>query len=354
MEYGTMDTVCGECIEVAPSSQRKATQCLCGEGPVAVNSMIQCVKCIRWWHPGCVGLKGLTKHGCNSIIEWHCPPCFNLAPEVKDKIGEGSAQNDSSPVDSIKEEVRKGVEAAMPGMLEKIQEQYTTQLESFKTEATQFVGKTWADVAKSEQKKIMTEVAQNTSESALKQSMSFINTNMTEMRNRVNNIIIYNVKEESDEDVVASVHTLIQPVADVPRSDIVKAVRLGKLVPVNDRIRERVILVTLRHEEDSKFLHNYKAGRRVELPDNRGQIWINADLTKTERDAAFQLRKQRKARREAGTAATAARGGIQAAPLVNSVPAVAAHGGRIPATPVQATAAAQPAAPQQGETQSNK
>jgi exosome complex RNA-binding protein Csl4 len=284
---------------------------------------------------------------------------------VKEKLGDGEAQEDTSSAGPLKEvvkkgveeamprmmeKIQKGVEAAMPGMLEKIQEQYNTQLESFKTEATQFVGKTWADVAKTEQKKIMTEVAQTTSESALKQSMSFINTNMTEMRNRVNNVIIYNVKEEPGEDVVPIVHSLLQPVADIPRSDIVKAVRLGKLVAVTDRIRERVILVTLRHEEDSKFLHNYKGGRRVELPDGGGHIWINADLTKTERDAAFKMREQRKARRLSGTAA-AVRGGTQpAAPLVTSVPA--ASGGRIPA-PVQ-PAAPQPAALQQGETpQSN-
>ena len=112
----------------------------------------------------------------------------------------------------------------MPGMLEKIQEQYTTQLENFKTEATQFAGKTWADAAKAEQRNIAAAVAQNTSESAVKQSMAFINTNMTEMRNRVNNLIIYNIKETAGEDLQTSVHNVLQPLVDIPRSDIVKAV----------------------------------------------------------------------------------------------------------------------------------
>jgi hypothetical protein len=219
---------------------------------------------------------------------------------------------------SIIEDVKKGVEAAIPGMLEKIQDQYTTQLENFKTEATQFASKTWAGVTKAEQKNIEAQVAQNTSETAVKQSMAFINTNLTEMRNRVNNLIIYNIKETASEDLQTSVHNILQPLVDIPRSDIVKAVRLGKPVAENQRKHERTVLVTLRHEEDSKFLHNYKAGRKVDQPGGGGHLWINADLTKTERDAAFKLREQRKARRLAGAAA-AERGRQQAATRVGAL-----------------------------------
>ena len=344
IDYDSRDTLCKECRE-APltSSQRRATPCLCEEGPVAVNSMIQCSQCIRWWHPACVGLTGLSKHGCSTIVNWKCPVCFVLSPELKAKLPE----EESVETPSIIAEVKKGVEAAMPGMLEKIQEQYTTQLENFKTEATQFAGKTWADAAKAEQKNIVAQVAQNTSESAVKQSMAFINTNLTEMRNRVNNLIIYNIKETAGEDLQTSVHSVLQPLVDIPRSDIVKAVRLGKLVAENQRNNERTVLVTLRHEEDSKFLHNYKAGRKVEQADGRGHLWINADLTKTERDAAFKLRQQRKARRLAGAAA-AERGRPQAAARVEAVGGERPAAAAVQAEAVQppATAPVQPPAPQ--------
>ena len=345
MDYDSRDTLCKDCREApVTSSQRRATPCLCEEGPVAVNAMIQCSQCIRWWHPACVGLTGLSKHGCSTIVNWKCPVCFVLSPELRAKLPE--EESVETPTPSIIAEVKKGVEAAMPGMLEKIQEQYTTQLENFKTEATQFAGKTWADVAKAEQRNIAAAVAQNTSESAVKQSMAFINTNMTEMRNRVNNLIIYNIKETAGEDLQTSVHNVLQPLVDIPRSDIVKAVRLGKLKAENQRTNERTVLVTLRHEEDSKFLHNYKAGRKVEQADGSGHLWINADLTKTERDAAFKLRQQRKARRLAGAAA-AERGRPQAAARVEAV------GGERPATAAEQPPAAAPAQPPAPQVQSN-
>ena len=116
----------------------------------------------------------------------------------------------------------------------------------------------------------------------------------------------------------------------------------------NQRNNERTVLVTLRHEEDSKFLHNYKAGRKVEQADGRGHLWINADLTKTERDAAFKLRQQKKARRLAGAAAAAERGRPQATARVEAVggerPAAAAR--QAEAVQPPATAPMQPPAPQ--------
>ena len=46
-------------------------------------------------------------------------------------------------------------------------------------------------------------------------------------------------------------------------------------------------MVILRHEEDSKFLHDYKLERQVE---NKGEenALINQYFTRTEREAAFE------------------------------------------------------------------
>ena len=344
VDYNKAGNLCNDCIEEEapppnsqqppPSSQRKATPCLCEEGPVAVNSMIQCTKCIRWWHPACVGLAGLNKHGCNKIQNWNCPLCFELPPGVKDKLGGDDTGVGSTSVSGIKEVVKKGMEEAMPKMIEKIQEQYNKQIENFKTEATELVGKTWADVAKVGQAKIMSEVSQNTTEIALKESMTFINTNLTEMQNRANNVIISDLQETAEEDVVTSAYNVLQPLVDIPQSDIVNARRLGK--PVNGK--KRLLMVTLRHEQDSKFLHNYKTGRKVVLANNR-EIWINADLTKTERDVAFQKREEQRARRAAKPA--------RPPPTAHQGGPMAAQGVQGAATPLQAPAAAHTAVPQQ-------
>ena len=89
------------------------------------------------------------------------------------------------------------------------------------------------------------------------------------------------------------VYSMVSPVADIPSTDIVKAVRLGKSYPN----KTRLILVTIRHEEDAKFLHNYKIGRKVQLEDGSGNVWINADLTRNERDAAFLKREEFRSRK---------------------------------------------------------
>lgn len=343
VDYNRAGNPCNDCIEEEapppsqqppPSSQRKATPCLCEDGPVAVNSMIQCTKCIRWWHPACVGLAGLNKHGCNKIQNWNCPLCFELPPGVKDKLGGDDTGVDSTSVRGIKEVVKKGMEEAMPKMIEKIQEQYNKQIENFKTEATELVGKTWAEVAKVGQAKIMTEVSQNTTETALKETMTFINTNLTEMQNRVNNVIISDLQETEEEDVVTTAYSVLQPVVDIPQSDIVKARRLGKAA----NGKNRMLMVTLRHEQDCKFLHNYKAGRKVVLANNR-EIWINADLTKTERDVAFQKREEQRARRAARPA--------RPPPTADQGRPTAAQGEQDTAAPLPAPAAAHPTVPQQ-------
>ena len=52
----------------------------------------------------------------------------------------------------------------------------------------------------------------------------------------------------------------------------------------------KLIEFTLILEEDTKFQQNYEFGRKIE---NEGEnVWINLDLTKTEREIVFEKRKQ--------------------------------------------------------------
>ena len=276
------EVLCTNCSDenaMTPSqASKQATQCPCEEGPPTKQSLMQCTNCTRWWHPECVGLAGLTKYSTSSIKTWNCPLCFKLSSELREKLKVVEEIESSE----IKNEVRKEVAACIPDMLKKVEQSITTALADFKIESKEVLAKSWADVAKGDHKQLINEVVEQSSKSALKQSIRLIDSNLTEQRNRSNNIIITNIKEEREEDVSNLVYGVLEPVVDIPRSDIVKAVRLGK--PATGR--NRMILVTLRHEEDAKFLHNYKYGRKVELNVGSGYLWINADLTKTERDAA--------------------------------------------------------------------
>ena len=49
--------------------------------------------------------------------------------------------------------------------------------------------------------------------------------------------------------------------------------------------RKRQIIVTLRHEEDAKFLHSYKFGRKSE--NEVENMWINPGLAGTEKETDF-------------------------------------------------------------------
>ena len=55
--------------------------------------------------------------------------------------------------------------------------------------------------------------------------------------------------------------------------------------------RPRLILATLRYEQDALYFHNSGYGRKY--GDN---CWINPDLTKAERDARYKLRCDRRAK----------------------------------------------------------
>ena len=45
-------------------------------------------------------------------------------------------------------------------------------------------------------------------------------------------------------------------------------------------------MIILRRKDDAKFLRTYNFGRKIE---NEGEnIWVNPDLTRTERESAFK------------------------------------------------------------------
>ena len=54
----------------------------------------------------------------------------------------------------------------------------------------------------------------------------------------------------------------------------------------------RIIIVTLRHQEDAKFIHKFNFGRKIENGEENRRI--NSDLTRTKRKSAFEKRKKRK------------------------------------------------------------
>ena len=78
-------------------------------------------------------------------------------------------------------------------------------------------------------------------------------------------------------------------------SQILNCKRLGPKRDENNeqsttrKYKSRMIMVTLRNENDAVFFHGNGSGRKVSE-----RIWLNADLTKDEREAKYKLRVQKR------------------------------------------------------------
>lgn len=255
------------------------TPCLCGTGAMTEKALILCTNCDKCWHPACVGLSGLTKTQTRNIKSWKCPMCFVfpriLAEKIKEDINVFPDGRPDSELD-FQAEIKKGVKAAVPDIVSGIKEALT--------EARVNDAVSWAEVANA--KKLITEVVEETSKTALQKSIQLIDSNLTDQKKRVRNAIMSGVSENSREGE-ATLKDVVAEHLDGDINDIVTVKRLGeKKVGVS-----RFILVVFKSEEAALYYHNYGRGRNV-----AENIWVNPDLTRTEREAMFKKRDERRKR----------------------------------------------------------
>ena len=299
-EYDSDDSLCKQCAETEkgkntemPSSQPRPTPCLCGDGVVIAKAMIQCVQCVRWWHPACVGLEGLSKYGCNSIVNWHCPICFKFSPDVKEKFEDGEFDTENGSSASVTKEIKKQISEAVPAIVNEVVKGVKSalgdsQVGKMMKVANEKITQSWADITRNEQKKVIKEVVEKTSETALKKSICLIDANLSEQKKRVRNVVISNIAEDYGRDEDTSLSEVVVGVLDeeqLSTNDFVSCKRLGMKKPDHTRL----VLVIFKREEDAMYFHNWGRGRK--LTDG---IWVNPDLTRTERDAMYQRRQERR------------------------------------------------------------
>ena len=291
---------CPECSEdtIQASQGGGEVLCLCGSGS-RPRTIMSCTSCDRKWHSACVGLEGLTQSITNKIVSWKCPLCFRFSQEIRGKIDEGDLEESevggSDVGCGVKEEVTKQIGDCIPEIVEKVMGGVRAALsdpEAFK-DASQKITQNWADLAKKEQKTMINDVVEKTSETALKKSISLIDANLTEQRKRVRNCVISNIAEDYNRgrETEASLGDVVVEVLNeenLTLNDLVSCKRLGERKPNQNRF----VLVVFKSEQDAMYFHNYGRGRKL------GQgVWVNPDLTKTERDNLWAKRQERKRRR---------------------------------------------------------
>ena len=69
--------------------------------------------------------------------------------------------------------------------------------EAERAAANEKISKSWVDIAKTEQNRVMKDVVGKTSESALKESLSKISADLSEQKSRQRNAVMFNVPEGS-------------------------------------------------------------------------------------------------------------------------------------------------------------
>jgi hypothetical protein len=288
------DGICESCEDkenALTSSQRgiTVTPCPCDEGPTNVKSLLQCSECKIWWHPACIGLDGLSNYFIKKFSKYKCPLCFTLSPEIKEKLGIED-QNEGER-ETVKATVQKEVKAIMPKVVEELVAGVKsalgeTSVQQMVKDANEKISKSWVDIAKTEQKRVMNDVVGKTSEAALKESLSKISADLSEQKSRQRNAVMFNVPEGHGGND-ASLEQVVCGFAGrgLSQEEIAYCKRLGEKKPGKNRL----VLIVLKKEDCAAELHNFGRGRKLD-----DGIWINPDLTRTERDAKFQERVKRR------------------------------------------------------------
>ena len=258
-------TMCGDCKEDFQSKK----QGMC------------CERCEVWFHLTCVNISPdlydlLRKEdGEDDGFRWFCPTCRGK-------------NNDAS--DNLKTAVQKEIKEVLPEIVK-------TVLTETK-QCSQVLSQTFADIVKKQQNKMIDDTVKKTSNIALKESMKSLESNLAEKKRRTRNIVISGVEEDDSTTSNEIVFNLLKPLeAKLEKKDIIKVNRIGKTTGnaeadhQQSRKRPRLLHVVLRYEADAASFHNGGFGRRISEEKN---IWINPDLTRSERDICYQRRVQKR------------------------------------------------------------
>ena len=188
----------------------------------------------------------------------------------------------------INKEINAVIPKVVSGVEEKIREGC---FDSVFRDAGRTVSNSWAEIARNDQNKIIKEAVRATTDVALQQSMQLLDSNLTERKKRSRNMIISNVPENSEGANLSEV--ICRKLGEGLRPEhILSSKRLGKR-----RDRSRAILCILYKEDDVVFFTNDGKGRKFP-----GEIWVNPDLTRTEREALYQRRMEKRSGRRRNNA----------------------------------------------------
>ena len=219
------------------------------------------------WHTTCAGLENITDY-CIKQLKYTCPMCVIAANNLRCLVR-----------DTYQIEIAEEIGKCLPAIVKTVVK-----------ETTDAVPKSYAETVKRENKALLKDTVKSTSENALKETMKFVDANLAEQRKRTRNVIISGVSEAENENCGDTVFQILNQIDEsFEKSDIANSKRIGLKRRSEGETdvdqRPRLLLVTLRYEQDALYFHNSGFGRKY-----GENCWLNPDLTKAERDARYKFR----------------------------------------------------------------
>lgn len=230
-----------------------------------------------------------------------------VVSKVEETLADWKASNPASTPDVINNEIK----AQIKGSLKAIVKEVVTA-----TVDTPAYKKTYSDAVKLIQTKLveqtdktfkssLTEALKENQHEILEETVVRHDADQQEKDKRSRNIVINDVPESSHElsgTRVAHDKEFAVELTKIAAADVERCFRAGPPLGTgsnSERTKPRPIVLVLTNPDLAKKLHKFGAGNRITVNDGEttSTYWVNPDLTRSERVANYNARKQRAKRR---------------------------------------------------------
>ncbi|KAL5272067.1 hypothetical protein ACHWQZ_G000318 [Mnemiopsis leidyi] len=271
--------------EKTPSSFDYECLCPCKEYIVGEFS-VGCEQCEKFWHYGCVGLKGLTEEMGRLLVNWLCPDCFKSPHSYKEV-----SKNDSVENKAVRAIIQEELQLFAPKLTRSLNDVINGNTEKTVKEAVHL----YSEVTAKSQKKVIEDLSTaQASENVISKVQTKMHTDAFERNQRKLNLCVLKVpeskkdtsKQRQEDDAKFCLETL-----KIEKRDFISCHRAGK--PDSEKPDYcRPLIIKTADEESVNYYSNHGKGWK------ESSYWINMDLCRADREIRFLARKERKKRQE--------------------------------------------------------
>ncbi|KAL5264174.1 hypothetical protein ACHWQZ_G005303 [Mnemiopsis leidyi] len=205
-----------------PSSFDYECLCPCKEYIVGEFS-VGCEQCEKFWHYGCVGLKGLTEEMGRLLVNWLCPDCFKSPHSYKEV-----SKNDSVENKAVRAIIQEELQLFAPKLTRSLNDVINGNTEKTVKEAVHL----YSEVTAKSQKKVIEDLSTaQASENVISKVQTKMHTDAFERNQRKLNLCVLKVpeskkdtsKQRQEDDAKFCLETL-----KIKKRDFISCHRAGK------------------------------------------------------------------------------------------------------------------------------